>query len=277
MNELLELTERHGVLVAAHRGTAGANIPCNTMAAFDIALKSGARILEMDVFLSTDGRPYIFHTGMEPVQLGMQADVTKMTSREIETLRRVNADGAPTKHGLDAFDDVLEHFKGKDCLLNLDRCGDILADVIACVDRHGMREQILLKTAPKPEILKVVESCGPGYMYMPIYKEEDTATELIEGMNIHLVGAELVFRTEDSPVAQEAYLEKMKKKGLVLWGNSLLYNEAVPLAAGHSDDASMIEGPETGWGWLADKGFGVIQTDWVPQCSAWLKEKGLSR
>ena len=38
MNRLNELIAEHGVLVAAHRGSAGANIPCNTIPAFDIAM-----------------------------------------------------------------------------------------------------------------------------------------------------------------------------------------------------------------------------------------------
>ena len=65
MNRLNELIAAHGVLVAAHRGSAGANIPCNTIPAFDIAMKYGARILEMDICRSTDGKLFVFHTGKE--------------------------------------------------------------------------------------------------------------------------------------------------------------------------------------------------------------------
>ena len=138
-----------------------------------------------------------------------------------------------------------------------------------------MREQILLKTAPNPEMLKAVETFASQYMYMPIYMEKDTATDAIEQMNIRFVGAELVFATEQSPVAQESYIQMMRNKGLVLWGNGVLYNEKVPLAAGHSDDVSMMGDPKAGWGWLADRGFGIIQTDWAVQCTAWLQNAGL--
>lgn len=156
------------MLVAAHRGVAGANIPCNTIPAFEIALRSGATILEMDLFKSTDGEIFIFHTGKEPYQLGRQIDLTKMSAEEIRPLRLVNVDFNPTRHGINTFDEVLEHFKGQ-CILNLDRCGDFLEDVVRCVERHNMREQILLKTAPAPEMLAAVEAYAPDYMYMPIY------------------------------------------------------------------------------------------------------------
>ena len=273
MNSLLQHSKEHGVLVAAHRGVAGANIPCNTIPAFEIALRSGATILEMDLFKSTDGEIFIFHTGKEPYQLGRQIDLTKMSAAEIRPLRLVNVDFYPTRHGINTFDEVLEHFKGQ-CILNLDRCGDFLEDVVRCVERHNMREQILLKTAPAPEMLAAVEAYAPDYMYMPIYMEKDTATAIIEQKSINFVGAELVFATEQSPVAQTNYIQAMRDKGLVLWGNGVLYNEKVPLAAGHSDDVSMMDDPDAGWGWLVKHGFSIIQTDWAVQCSSWLKKNG---
>lgn len=273
MNTILKQYENRGILVAAHRGVAGANIPCNTIPAFEIALRSGAEILEMDLFKSTDGEIFIFHTGKEPYQLGRKIDVTQMTSSEIRSLRLVNVDFNETRHGINSFDEVLEQFRGR-CILNLDRCGSFLQDVVHCVERHNMSEQILLKTAPDPALLKAVETVASQYMYMPIYMEKDTATDAIEQMNIRFVGAELVFATEQSPVAQESYIQMMRNKGLVLWGNGVLYNEKVPLAAGHSDDVSMMGDPKAGWGWLADRGFGIIQTDWAQQCVTWLLNTG---
>lgn len=47
MESIIELRKKTGVLVAAHRGTSGGNIPPNSIAAFDIALKEGADILEI--------------------------------------------------------------------------------------------------------------------------------------------------------------------------------------------------------------------------------------
>ena len=37
MESIIELRKKTGVLVAAHRGTSGGNIPPNSIAAFDIA------------------------------------------------------------------------------------------------------------------------------------------------------------------------------------------------------------------------------------------------
>ena len=265
MKNTLHLYNNDNVQVVAHRGAAGSNIPCNTIPAFDIALKGGASILEMDLFKSTDGKIFIFHTGKEPYQLNKNIDLTKLDSEEIKKLRLINVDFNPTQWGINSFDDVLEHFKGR-CILNLDRIGDCIPDVIKAVERHNMKDQVLLKHAPIPSVLKIIEDVAPDYMFMPIYMEEDNASGIIEKMNINYIGAELVFKTEESSVIQPEYIESMKKRGKTLWGNAVLYNYKIPLSAGHTDDVSMIDDPDKGWGWLVDHGFDIIQTDWTYQC-----------
>lgn len=276
MKNTLRLFSNDTVQVAAHRGTAGANIPCNTIPAFDIALKGGASILEMDLFKSADGEIFIFHTGKEPYQLNKDIDLTQLNSNEIRQLSLINVDFNATHWGINTFDEVLEHFKGR-CILNLDRIGTCIPDVIKVVERHNMREQILLKHEPIPGILKIIEELAHDYMFMPIYMEEDIGSEMIERMNINYIGAELVFKTEQSPVVQPEYIEKMKRNGKTLWGNAVLYNYMIPLSAGHTDDVSLIETPDKGWGWLVDHGFDIIQTDWTYQCCKYLKDRGVNK
>lgn len=272
MKTLMELKNEKHVLIAAHRGTAGGNIPCNTIAAFDIALRDGADILEMDLFKTVDDEIFIFHTGKEPSQLDRHIHVETMTAEEIRKLRLVNGDQQETFLGLNTFDEVLEHYKGK-CILNLDRCNHILDHVVKKVERHNMQNQILLKSDPSETSLQMVETFAPSYDYMPIFMEEDLASPRIEKRNIHYIGAELVFQDDSSPIAQDSYIEKMKQSGKLLWVNSLIYASKVRLAAGHDDDLSMTGNPEEGWGYLVDKGFTIIQTDWTHHCCQFLKNR----
>ena len=44
----------------------------------------------------------------------------------------------------------------------------------------------------------------------------------------------------------------------------------------HTDDVSMIDDPNKGWGWLVDHGFDIIQTDWTYQCCKYLKDRGIN-
>ena len=54
MDYMKKIAEK-GTLLAAHRGVAGGNIPCNSAQAFEIALLQGAAIVELDVERSQDG------------------------------------------------------------------------------------------------------------------------------------------------------------------------------------------------------------------------------
>ena len=276
MNNIDNLRKEKGILVAAHRGVAGANIPCNTIPAFDIALKEGADILEMDLIRTIDGEIFIFHTGKEPFQLDRHINLCKLTANEVRNLKLVNVDFAETEWGLNTFDEILERYKGK-CILNLDKSIDILDSVVEKVNKHNMQDQILLKSDPDMKSLKMIENYASDYMYMPILKNIDNGTEIIDAMNINYIGAELVFSSEDVEVAKDSFIYGMHKKGKILWGNGILYDSKVPLSAGHSDDISMIDNPDKGWGWLAEKGFDIIQTDWTSQCKRYLQSIDLSK
>ena len=52
--DLKKLAEQKLIMVA-HRGIWGGNIPCNTIAAYEIALKQGADMIEIDVDACADG------------------------------------------------------------------------------------------------------------------------------------------------------------------------------------------------------------------------------
>ena len=56
---------REKMFVVAHRGTPGGNIPCNTIPSYEIALKQGADMIEVDLNMTADGKLIIFHPGME--------------------------------------------------------------------------------------------------------------------------------------------------------------------------------------------------------------------
>jgi glycerophosphoryl diester phosphodiesterase len=67
-NEIRAAADKR-ILLAAHRGVSGGNIPCNTIASFEIALRQGADIMELDVQRSADGQLYVFHEGKEEPHL----------------------------------------------------------------------------------------------------------------------------------------------------------------------------------------------------------------
>ena len=116
----IQETAKEKRIIVAHRGTAGGNIPCNTLASYEIALKEGADMIEIDVEMSKDGKLFIFHPGMEPHHLNSKEYIPNMTAEEVSRLRYVNYDRTPTQFGVNTFDEVLETFKGR-CYINVDK------------------------------------------------------------------------------------------------------------------------------------------------------------
>lgn len=263
-------TARERVILCAHRGIWGGNIPCNNIVAYDFALREGADMVEIDVTRSADGELFIFHPGMERRQIGKDINIRQMNAADIRALKLCNFDGAPTQIGLNTLDEVLEHLKGR-CYINIDKFGDNPAAIIEVVKRHDMKEQIILKCAPKKEQLDIVEAYAPDIQFLPVISKVGDTHEMLLSRNINYIGTELLFATEEDETASEAYRDKLRKDGKLCWVNTIVYDHRAVLAAGHSDDAAIAGDPEFGWGWCADR-FDIIQTDWIGQCDRFLRE-----
>ena len=261
-----------GILIATHRGMVCGNIPHNTIPAFEAALFQGTDILETDVALTGDGVPVIFHVRQELNQLKEDVHIDQMPWEEVKQLRYVNDCRAKTEWGIVTLDEFLETYKNR-CFINLDHCWNYFEPVIRAVRRHKMEDQILMKGPGRIECAQAMAELAPDMMYMPICKEEDNITEALEQMDVNFVGVELVFAKDDSPLVDEAYIQKHHDKGRLLWCNAILYNCLKPLSGGHTDDVAVTGDPDKGWGWIVDKGFDMIQTDWTLSLRNYLDQR----
>ena len=265
-------TARERVILCAHRGIFGGNIPCNTIASFDFAIAEGADMVELDVTKSADGELFVFHPGMERRQFCRDVSIRKMNAADVRELKLCNVDGAGTELGVNTLDEVLEHLKDR-CYINIDKFGDCPADIIACVKRHDMKDQIILKCSPSEENLAVIEAYAPDIQFLPVIKADNGCHEMMKHKNINYIGSELLFTSEEDETASEAYRETLRRDGKLTWVNAIVYDYRAVLAAGHSDDAAILGDPEFGWGWCADR-FDIIQTDWIGSLSRYLEKTG---
>lgn len=271
--DLREESKEH-VIVTAHRGVCGGNIPCNTLDAFRAALYQKADMIELDVGRSRDGTLYVFHEGREKAHLNCDQPLGTMTDEDINGLRYVNTDGKTTNNNVNKLDEVLEFLKGK-CYINIDKFTLYPTDIVHTIRRHNMMEQVVVKSPAEKMQLDVIEELSPEIPYIVIIKEQDCVSDIILQHRVNFIGIETVFKSENSPVAADEYRERVHKKGLLLWGNGIVYNYKSILSAGHSDDVSVTGNPDEGWGWLARKGFDILQTDWPMQMKNYLKENQL--
>ncbi len=132
-----------------------------------------------------------------------------------------------------------------------------------------------MKTSPKEEWFKQIEEYAPELPYMPIIQSNDKITDMLLTRKLNFIGAEVLFDKDDEETASDEYIEKMHKHGLLLWVNAIIYNYKKQLSAGHSDDVSIIGKMDDGWGWLADKKYDIVQTDWMLPIREYYKGRGM--
>lgn len=258
--------------LVAHRGISCANIPCNTIAAFQIALDQGADVVELDVSRSKDGKLFVFHPGLEPAFLGSERLIREMSAEEVERLYLLNQDNVPTSYKIPTLAEALAFLKGK-AYINVDKFWTDVAGISAEIRRAGVENQVIVKTHTDEKSLAEVTKYAPDFMFMPLVKGQDNVTEELIRQGINVIGAEILFETESAPVISDAYISKMHEKGLLIWANAIVYNEKKVISAYHTDDISLTDSPDKGWGWLLDKKVDFIQTDWLLMLRAYLEKR----
>ena len=268
----LQTDARKKLLLVAHRGVWGGNIPCNTIPAYESALRQGADMIEIDVDFTADGKLIVFHPGMERAFLGFGESLHRMPWDFVRQLRYQNIDNTPTQFGIETLDDVLERFKDR-CYINVDKFWQKPEEISDAIRAHGMTEQMLVKTAPQDKYLDIVEEFCADMPYMSIVKDP-AEIEVARSRKLRYVGTEVLFKNDDSPLADPAFIEAQHREGLLVWCNAIVYNYRSVLAGGHSDDRAVLGDPEGSWGWIADRGFDLMQTDHVLESALFLDNTG---
>lgn len=273
INPFLDLNKKRGVLLAAHRGSCGANVPCNSLDAFRVALNYDADIVELDVENSEDGVLFVQHPGMEKVHLRSADSIKYGNSGFISQFRLSNSDLVATENFIVRLEEALDLLKGK-CIVNLDKFWGNPEKIAKLVRERGMEDQVLIKCYIKENQLNDVETYAPDLPFMPMAWTEDNGLEAFKNRKFRWVGTECLFKNDTDPIASPEYIEAMHAAGKTVWGNAIVYNYRSVIGGGHTDDISVVEDPDKGWGWLADRGFDIIQTDWLFHCDSYLKNTG---
>lgn len=260
------------LLIVAHRGVWGGNIPCNTIPAYESALRQGADMIEIDVDFTADGKLIVFHPGMERPFLGFGESLHHMPWDFVRQLRYLNIDGTPTQFGIETLDDVLERFKDR-CYINVDKFWQKPKEISDAIRAHGMTEQMLVKTAPQAKYLDIVEEFCADMPYMAIVRKA-AEIEVALSRKLRYIGTEVLFQEDDSPLASPEFIETQHQKGLLVWCNAIVYNYRTVLSGGHSDDRAVLGDPEGSWGWIADRGYDLMQTDHVLESVLFLDRTG---
>lgn len=219
-------------------------------------------MIEIDASMSADGTLFSFHPWMERAHLGKDCSIPKMTDKEIRELRYVNYDRAPTEVGLCTLDEIFERYKDR-CFINVDKFWDHPKEISELIRKYGMEDQIVVKTPPDKEMLDIIEEYAPEIAYLPVIRKNEGLHDMLRSRKINYIGAEVLFDSEDSELCSDEYIQKMHRDEKLVWVNAIVYNYKEQVAARRSDDTALAGDCEGSWGWLADKQFDIIQTDWT--------------
>ena len=260
------------VLIAAHRGTAGGNIPCNTLPAYDLAVRDGADIIELDVARSADSVLLCFHPGKEHVMYADPTPISAMTGRQARQRLLRNQDLDETIYTAPLLDEAFELLKNR-CRIAVDKFWMAMPEITDCIRRHGMTEQVLCKIPGERQYYEACAQIAPDLPILPVLRGADPFTGTEVERAIRQAGTEVLFAAEDEVLASAAYIDTIHRRGQLLWVNAIVYNRTDILSAGHTDDRAVAGDYDGGWGWLIDRGFDIIQTDFTAQLKRYLQTR----
>jgi glycerophosphoryl diester phosphodiesterase len=143
-------------MVIAHRG-ASAYAPENTFAAFDLALRLGARHIELDVASTLDGHLVVIHDDTVERTTGGAGPVAGYT---LAALRELDAGAwfgaAFAGERIPLLDEVLERYKGRACLhIEIKGRAKHLAQRSAASVRRHMADRVVVTSFQQAQLEEI--------------------------------------------------------------------------------------------------------------------------
>ncbi len=250
--------------VVAHRGISTANIPCNTLAAYQIAIQEQVDVVEIDVDITKDHQFFIFHPGLEHVFLKNGKSVEECTAEEVKFFRYLNQDETVTSYPLPTLQEAFAFLKGK-AYIAVDKFWRDIKGITEEIRKAGVEKQVIVKIPNEEKYFEELERYAPDLMAMVVVWYKDTVSEKLLKRNIRLVAIETLFDSDEDEIVSDAYIKTMHEKGILLHANSIIYDEKQVIGSTHTDDRALTTSLEDGWGYYYRKGFDFVQTDWPVQ------------
>jgi len=187
LNHSLELPKlyndnKDGFIVIAHRG-ASAYAPENTMPAFEKAVEMEAEMIELDVLLSKDGVPVVFHDAKlnkKSTGKGLVSDYTLAELKKLDAGSWFSKDFTGTR--IPTLDEVLAYAAGK-ISVNIEIKTEAVAEnknsgveekSIALVRKYGMEDHVIFSSFDYRAVKRLKEF-APEIPAALLYEEKQSA------------------------------------------------------------------------------------------------------
>ncbi|MDQ6434587.1 glycerophosphodiester phosphodiesterase family protein [Mesorhizobium sp. LHD-90] len=291
---------RDHVMVVAHRGGWKENGIIrwaeNSRAGMRYAIGLGVEMVELDVRMSSDGKYVVMHDNGLERTTDCTGEVFARTVAELKTCHlKVEGSGEVTDETVPTLAEMLEVTKGQ-VLVNIDnKLGpDHIAGMVAVARGLGMEGEVVLKenifsAARLAAVEAAVADAGPGFRFMPIIADDavedprfvETVTRTFAADMVEMVA----WRGERRLLPSEGgALFSARMRAVAARGDWHLWVNTYPIVnlpsgftgRGRGDELAVQAGfPEEVFGFWAERGATVIQTDEPKAAIEWLEQNGM--
>ncbi|MER9329215.1 glycerophosphodiester phosphodiesterase family protein [Mesorhizobium sp. M0488] len=290
---------RDHVMVAAHRAgsmQAGKTLYAeNSLAAVEGSIAMGAEIIEVDIRRSRDGEFVVMHDSWLDRTTTCKGEVAKRTLAELRRCRLViEGTGIVTNETVSTLREMLIAAKGR-ILINLDNKLDVgdLSGMIAVARDLAMAEQVIVKenlwsSTRIATVKAAMDAIGVGFQFMPIIADDavhdsgfaEAVDRAFSSRAIELInwraGAEKLTET-GGPLFSTRMRAAAVRGDWHIWADTYaIVNKPGGFLAGGRGDELAVQAslPREAWGFWADRGATIIQTDEPKAAIEWLAANG---
>ncbi|WP_052055363.1 DUF6454 family protein [Myxosarcina sp. GI1] len=303
VNQIIEIWEDATIdytSVVAHRGgyyeDGVTTLPENSLATIEQAIALGVEMVELDVWKTQDNRYVIIHDETVDRTTTGSGRVEDLTLEELKELNLIIEDfGEVTSEKIPTLEEALRAVEDK-IMLNIDIKLPVeeLVNVMNMARELGVDEQIVIKNPVNNEeqlaaVKDTLAQLPFDVRFMPIIDDELVSDpEFVERVfnEFQPDAAEMLVRPQEGeePVTAPGFLFSEEVKDIAeeydvrLWINTLFANTDIDdngFINGFRNDALALTEPDAVYGYWADAGASIQQTDESELAIDYLESNGL--
>ena len=266
------------IFVAAHRAD-WKYAPENSLQALRNAIFFGADIIETDVRQTRDGHFVMMHDATVDRMTNGTGLISEMSLEEIRRLRLKTNWGQSTQMSVATLDEYVEEAKGR-VNLYLDKAGIDLPgaeegatvrSLLQVLRRYDtLQETVFVLDWPYEKARRIFGAALDSVIYCPVI--EDRIPNLAAYVEEYIERLHPVaFQFRMSSLETQAY--RMLPRVLESGSRAFVAATWPHHTAGHDDNISIFQHPSEGWGWLIERGFTILETNFPKDFIQYLRSE----
>ncbi len=212
-------------LMIGHRGNPS-QAPENSLKGMLTAYENGADVIEIDVYLTKDGKSIIVHNNTLNATTnytGYQT-VSNMTLAEIRNYRLKDKDGRVTTEVVPTLDEILEAFKDKDCRIFVEfkaSGNDNVTAAMELIKSYGMEDRvdvISFDSSYLAQTRRDIKGMSTGFLHYP-KGNAATIENALSAFLTSLPDAQMSFSTlnPNNSIMTNHFAQVATDRGMTVW------------------------------------------------------------